>query len=178
MRKMMALKENNIKFIQGFGKLPIYADYISHVFDDEAAIWKQYLMEAFQLPQFFLDKGLHPFIFQPDNSNQTIIGTIEPSNDGIREFPFSLFIQKPDLNHEEDLEHCIHIWHFLIIVRWQLSQIQDISECYAYLETQRIDISKKEKLPDALLKKLGNFLINARLQTLIIGNDIDFTFGE
>ncbi|KPA19404.1 Type VI secretion system-associated [Candidatus Magnetomorum sp. HK-1] len=171
------MDKKNTRYIQSFGKLPFYADYISHVFDDEAAQWKKYLMERFQ-SQLSIDAGLHPFIYNSQNSNLKIVGTIEPSHDGIREFPFSLFVAKPVIKNQDELKNCIHIWHVLMTIRWQLTKINDIESCYAYLETCSIDISREELLPDDLSIKLNAFLIDAEKQILTIGNDIDFTFGE
>jgi len=165
----------NKRFVQAFGKLPIYADYISHVFDNEAAQWKQYLMEVFQ-KQFRIDEGLHPFIYNLQKNK--IVGTIEPSNDGIREFPFSLFIVKSVSKDMDGLDYYIHIWHYLMAIRWKLTIIDDIHSCYSFLETCSIDISQQKQLPDEFAQKLSDFLEESEQKPLTIANNIDFTFGE
>lgn len=77
--------------VQAFGKLPFYKDYLRWISSPASEDWRSWLVANYP-EKVQLSEGMRPFIFFPANEARIVVGQMEPSNDGIRDFPFSLFI--------------------------------------------------------------------------------------
>ena len=144
-------KKNKTFSVQMFGKLPLYKDFISMLSEKESMIWRELLLKKFKNNLNFSQKYT-PFIFKPAQK-KLIVGIIENSSDGIREFPFSLFV----LLSNDYL--FIPVWDALKRIRVELETINDIDELYHVLQgkTLQLESEKNElcqNLPDLSIKDL------------------------
>jgi hypothetical protein len=77
--------------VQAFGKLPFYKDYLRWISSAASEDWRCWLVSNYP-EEVHLAEAMRPFIFMPASEAPIAVGQIEPSNDGIRDFPFSLFV--------------------------------------------------------------------------------------
>lgn len=76
--------------VETFGKLPCYKDYISVVITEGAVQWRTWLIDSFQ-GKIMPPEGKWHFIYQHRKDADPVVGVIQASSDGLRQFPFSLF---------------------------------------------------------------------------------------
>jgi len=133
--------------IQGFGKLPFYKDYISMVSAPEALRWRDWLLERFGKKKWRMPLGKWPFVFQSSPQTSMIIGIMESGTDGIREFPFSLFLVFDDdgIRGQTHWKTMITIWENLKNIRNDMNEAKDIDSFYASLRSQFIPMHSKRK---------------------------------
>lgn len=76
--------------VETYGKLPCYKDYISVVITEGAVQWRTWLLDSFQ-GKIMPPAGTWHFIYQHRKDADPVVGVIQASSDGLRQFPFSLF---------------------------------------------------------------------------------------
>ena len=121
--------------VETYGKLPCYQDYISVVLTPEANQWRSWLLTAFA-GETMPPVGLWPFIYQPRKNGRAVIGFIQASSDGRRQFPFSLFaVVGWNLGKDEQLgwATACSVWAQLQPLHSQVVQCQDVRELFAQL---------------------------------------------
>jgi hypothetical protein len=129
--------------LQAYGKLPLYSDYISVLADDTGNKWRVWLLKTFGRDGMRLPAGRWPYAFCPSPGASIVVGLIEDSSDGIREFPFSLFaVYPPDRqNGWYNWDRLIMIWDQLDRLRSQLTEVESIDACYHLLQARSIELS-------------------------------------
>ena len=134
---------------QAFGKLPFYRDYLRWVSSEAAESWRMWLVEKFS-GDAALPPGKWPFIFQHHPGSALVIGLIEPGTDGIREFPFSLFVAADRaLLKSRYFGGCvISIWHSLALIRDQIARHNDIDRFNRFIREQTVVVKKRESGPE------------------------------
>ena len=113
-----------------FGKLPIYQDYINFVPDPASNAWKSWLLSSFGHDDLDIPPGVWPFCYRPVGMTDFLIGVVEPSSDGIREFPFSLFVVWDGKKSLGDWAGLHALWESLISLRGELVVHHDIEPFY------------------------------------------------
>jgi hypothetical protein len=122
--------------VEIFGKLPCYQDYISLVTSPASVHWRDWLLERFRdtsLPP----EGLWPFIYQHRKNGEVVIGMVRASSDGLREFPFSLFVAGGRAILRSPSESAT-IWRELAVLHGQLLAAPDIQGVYARCAGRKI----------------------------------------
>ena len=121
--------------VETYGKLPCYQDYISVVLTPEANQWRSWLLTAFA-GETMPPVGLWPFIYQPRKNARAVIGFIQASSDGRRQFPFSLFAVV-GWNLAKDEQHgwatACSVWGQLQPLHSQVVQCQDVRDLFTQL---------------------------------------------
>ena len=121
--------------VETYGKLPCYQDYISVVLTPEANQWRSWLLTAFA-GETMPPQGLWPFIYQPRKNTRAVIGFIQASSDGRRQFPFSLFAVV-GWNLARDEQHgwatACSVWGQLQPLHTQVVQCQDVRDLFTQL---------------------------------------------
>jgi hypothetical protein len=131
--------------VETYGKLPCYKDYISVIFTTGAAQWRTWLLESFQ-GKSMPPEGVWPFIYQYRKNADLVIGLIQASSDGLREFPFTLFVVCSRGSKRGGLcsrSLAVSIWQELESLRQQLIDAKDIQDFYTRLSGKRISLSGK-----------------------------------
>lgn len=126
--------------VETYGKLPCYQDYISVVLTPEANQWRSWLLTAFA-GEMMPPLGLWPFIYQPRKNGRAIIGFIQASSDGRRQFPFSLFAVVPwNLGKDEHngWATACSVWGQLQPLHTQAVQSDDVRHLYTRLSAIRV----------------------------------------
>lgn len=134
-------QENEIA-IQAFGKLPFYQDYIAVLNTAEANQWRSWLLSVFSKENLRIPKGRWPFVFNFSPQSKLVVGLIEDSSDGIREFPFSIFAICHGVKKEGwfKWDTIIEIWQVLSYHRDALASKDNIDACYRLLRSKTINI--------------------------------------
>ncbi len=81
--------------LQIYGKRPFYKDYIAVVTTKGGIRFRDWLLSTFGGEGIAPPPGLNPFVFRGGPGRELVAGLLEPSSDGLRKFPFSIFA---DLN--------------------------------------------------------------------------------
>jgi hypothetical protein len=132
--------------VESYGKLPCYKDYISVIATAGAAQWRSWLLENFQGENMPPD-GVWPFIYQFRKNADPVVGLIQASSDGLREFPFTLFVVCGKGSGRGGLcsrPMALSIWRDLEILRQQLIEARDIQEFYARFTGKRVSLAVKQ----------------------------------
>jgi len=150
--KKIFKKNNEQLHLQAFGKLPFYKDFISIVSDRESIVFREFLLNEFKVPLKPIENST-PFIFNA-TPKKLLVGMIENSTDGLREFPFSLMVSLNKNNCQ-----LLKVWEELTFIRNELKKINDINECYQLLKGKTIQIDTEKEvvnqlIPDILDKEL------------------------
>lgn len=127
--------------MEAFGKLPFYQDYITLASSPEAMTWKTWLLQFAGREKHRVPSGKWPFLFQNAQKSKFLIGIIEDSTDGIREFPFSLFCVLP----QKGIHSAPDIWQALTAIRSNLDDLVTIDTFYQRLRGKQIPLSVKDK---------------------------------
>ena len=128
--------------VETYGKLPCYKDYISVITTTGAAQWRAWLLESFQ-GKIMPPDGVWPFIYQYRKNADLVIGLIQASSDGLREFPFTLFVVCSRGSKRGGLcsrPMAVSIWEELESLRQQLIEAKDIQDFYARLYGKRVSL--------------------------------------
>lgn len=151
-----------LKFIvETYGKLPFYKDYIAVVTSGPALQWKSFLLDNFGQDGMKIPQGRWPFIFQAAPRADLVVGFIEASSDGIREFPFSIFTVCKSGRGE--IPYCQEtvsgIWQKLYAIRKRLASVQDIGECYGIIRgrTILVEVGKKNVQGEFRVDRSGDW---------------------
>lgn len=121
--------------IETYGKLPCYQDYISVVLTPEANQWRSWLLTTFA-GEMMPPPGLWPFIYHPRKNARAVIGFVQASSDGRRQFPFSIFTVVPwNLGKDEHdgWATACSVWAQLQPLHTQVVQCQDVRDLFAQL---------------------------------------------
>jgi len=139
-------KAKKIFNVEAYGKLPIYNDYIDTVFEQESVLWSRYLQNTFDNRQRLPD-GLWPFIYLSSIKSNAVVGIIEQSSDGSRQFPFCVFTVQKNFHVKEGIG-IIEIWKELECIRTQIKKINDINNFYEIVQgkTFHIDLEQTEPI--------------------------------
>ncbi len=129
--------------VEAFGKLPFYQDYISLATSPEAMEWKTWLLQFAGKHQHQIPSGRWPFLFQNTKKSKFLIGLIEDSTDGIREFPFSLFCAVT----QKRMNSVPGTWQALTTIRSNLDDLATIDTFYQRLRGKQIPLSVINKSP-------------------------------
>jgi len=135
--------------IESYGKLPFYKDYIAIVTSKPAIQWKAFLLDNFGQEGMVIPDGCWPFIYQGGPKTELIVGLIEESSDGIREFPFSIFTVCNTVRG--DMPYCFEtingIWHKLFQIRDELDKVDNIDLCYRIIRGKMVQVKVGKKKP-------------------------------
>jgi hypothetical protein len=128
--------------IETYGKLPFYKDYIAIITSKSAIQWKAFLLNYFGHDNMVIPSGHWPFVYHESPKSDLIVGLIESSSDGIRQFPFSLFTACKIAKGESpyNLETIDNIWKKLLQLREELETAENISECYSIIRGKSITV--------------------------------------
>jgi hypothetical protein len=129
-----------------FGKLPIYQDYINIVPDAAGNAWKTWLLNSFGHDGIDIPPGVWPFCFRPAGMSEFLVGVIEPSSDGIRQFPFSLYVVWQDKKGLRDWAGLHSLWDRLVSLRGELLSHQTVEEFYQVLGGKLLVMDKGESM--------------------------------
>jgi hypothetical protein len=163
----------NLQFtVETYGKLPFYKDYIAIVTSKSAMQWKAFLLDSFGQEGMKIPAGNWPFIYQNSPKSELIVGLIEDSSDGIRQFPFSFFVVCA--SGKGNIPFCSEtvcgIWQQLLHIRGALGQVNDIAGCYGVIRGKNIQVKVGDKnyTGDFVLDRDGDWprLVVARSQNL------------
>jgi hypothetical protein len=129
--------------VETYGKLPCYKDYISVITTPAAAQWRSWLLESFQ-GTIMPPEGVWPFIYQHKKNADLIVGVIKASSDGLRQFPFTLFVVCSKGNRKGGL--CSRplaqlIWQELLDLHQHLIGAEDIQSFYTRFSGKTISSS-------------------------------------
>ena len=132
--------------VETYGKLPCYKDYISVITTAGAAQWRSWLLDSFQ-GKIMPPEGVWPFIYQHKKNSDLVVGVIKASSDGLRQFPFTLFVVCSKGSHKgglcsRPLAHSI--WKELQDLHQQLIAAEDIQAFYARFYGKRISPSAEK----------------------------------
>ncbi len=130
--------------VETYGKLPCYQDYISVILSPEANQWRSWLLTTFA-GETMPPLGLWPFIYHSRKNARAVIGFIQASSDGRRQFPFSLFAVVPwNLSKDEQLgwATACSVWAQLQPLHNQVVVCDEVRHLYAQLSAIRV-------IPDA-----------------------------
>ena len=119
--------------VECFGKLPFYRDFISVATTNEAVQWKNWLLNFAGKKYPPLPKGLWPFIFRSSSKSDVLVGFIEDSSDGIREFPFSIFCSVSKGKSVFNQGTLDTIWKKLIELQQNIETVSTIDDLYKML---------------------------------------------
>ena len=119
--------------VECFGKLPFYRDFISVATTNEAVQWKNWLLNFAGKKYPPLPKGLWPFIFRSSSNSDVLVGLIEDSSDGIREFPFSIFCSVSKSKNVFNQGTLDNIWAKLIELQNSIETVPTIDNLYTML---------------------------------------------
>ncbi len=141
--------------LEVYGKLPFYQDYIAVLSTPESAAWKSWLLGFAGREGIRLPPGRWWFLFRQARKSALIAGIIEHSSDGIREFPFSLFISLAGIKTGLLPAAALITWRVLLKERQALDGLTSIEQCYQQMRGRQILIEppkgdKIPKLADAL----------------------------
>jgi len=129
--------------VETYGKLPCYKDYISVITSAGAAHWRSWLLDSFQ-GTIIPPEGVWPFIYQHKKNSDLVVGVIQASSDGLRQFPFTLFVVCSRGNRKGGLcsiPLAHSIWQELLDLHQQLVGAEDIQAFYARFYGKRISPS-------------------------------------
>lgn len=104
--------------VEVYGKLPFYKDYISNVATPETNMWQEWLLKIFGQENMFIPKGIWHFLFSPAKNANLVTGIVMQGSDGLRNFPFSLFVSLGRPSIKTPLK-----WAELFAVKDSLNQI-------------------------------------------------------
>lgn len=104
--------------VEVYGKLPFYKDYISNVATPETNMWQEWLLKIFGQENTFIPKGIWHFLFFPAKNVNLVTGIVMQGSDGLRHFPFSLFVSLGRPSIKNPLK-----WAELFAVKDSLNQI-------------------------------------------------------
>lgn len=107
--------------VEVYGKLPFYKDYISNVATPETNMWQEWLLKIFGQENTFIPKGIWHFLFSPAKNVNLVTGIVMQGSDGLRNFPFSLFVSLGKPSIKNPLK-----WAELFAVKDSLNQIYGI----------------------------------------------------
>ncbi|MFZ5764382.1 MAG: hypothetical protein ACOY4H_02155 [Thermodesulfobacteriota bacterium] len=141
--------------LEAYGKLPFYQDYIAVLSSPEAVAWKGWLLAFAGRPGIRLPPGRWPFLFRQQRKGPALAGIIEQSSDGIRQFPFSLFVSLAGIRTGLLPAAAPLAWRLLDRERRELEKIVSIEECYSRLRGRQVTIepvkgTAEPQLADAL----------------------------
>lgn len=114
--------------VECFGKLPCYQDYISLVITKGASPWRDWLLAYFH-ETLIIPEGVWRFVFEPHKNCDPVVGLIQASSDGRREFPFSLFVVG-DRKLTGSLAALHAVWEELAALHWQLVAAPNVQGIY------------------------------------------------
>lgn len=126
--------------VETYGKLPCYKDYISVVITEGAVQWRAWLLDSFQ-GKIMPPEGKWYFIYQHRQGADPVVGVIQASSDGLRQFPFSLFTVCRRGSGRKGLcsrPIAISIWQQLEDMYQPLIGVGDIQAFYAQVYGKKI----------------------------------------
>ena len=153
MAKLFSFKKKRLN-VQGFGKLPFYKDYISVVSAPEALKWREWLLGTFGRKKRRVPNGQWPFIFKSSPGDGLIVGVIGPGTDGVREFPFSIFLVFEDGGGRvtgrgrNRWSAMTDIWNDLKNMLNKLTVLKDIDACRSFFRSRSVSIYPENKNGD------------------------------
>ena len=106
--------------VEVYGKLPFYKDYISNVATPETNMWQEWLLKIFGQENTFIPEGIWHFLFSPAKNANLVTGIVMQGSDGLRSFPFSLFVSLGRPSIKKPLK-----WAELFAVKDSLNQIYE-----------------------------------------------------
>ena len=119
--------------VEFFGKLSFYRDFITVATSKEAVNWKAWLLDFTGKEYLPLPEGSWPFIFRSSSKSDVLVGLIEDSSDGIREFPFSIFCSISKSKSVFNQGTLDNIWVKLIELRNSIETVSNIDDLYKML---------------------------------------------
>jgi hypothetical protein len=128
--------------VETFGKLPCYQDYISLVTTKASVHWRDWLLAQFR-GDTVPPEGLWPFVFQHQKNGMLVVGLIQASSDGLREFPFSLFVAC-DTKMVSSPAGLTAIWGELKALHWQLLAAPDIQGVYGCCAGRKVSLDPEQ----------------------------------
>ena len=151
-----------------FGKLPIYQDYINVVPDAAGNAWKTWLLNSFGHDDIDIPPGVWPFCFRPAGMSDFLVGVVEPSSDGIRQFPFSLYVVWDDKKGLREWGGLHELWDRLVSLRGELLTHQTIEGFYQILGGKTLVMEKGESLSPGIDSVLESCLGFQNDQTIFL----------
>lgn len=126
--------------VETYGKLPCYKDYISVIITEGAVQWRTWLLDSFQ-GKVMPPEGKWHFIYQHRKEADPVVGVIQASSDGLRQFPFSLFTVCNRGSGRRGFcsrPMAVSIWQQLENMYQPLIRVADIQAFYAQLYGKKI----------------------------------------
>ena len=114
---MLGIFKNKYR-VEVYGKLPFYKDYISNVATPETNMWQEWLLKIFGQENTFIPQGIWHFLFSPAKNANLVTGIVMQGSDGLRSFPFSLFVSLGRPSIKSPIK-----WAELFAVKDHLNQI-------------------------------------------------------
>lgn len=122
--------------VECFGKLPCYQDYISLVITKGASPWRDWLLTNFR-HTILIPAGVWRFVFEPQKNGEPVVGLIQASSDGRREFPFSLFVVG-NRKLSGSLTALDAVWEELAALHWQLVASSHVQGIYSSCASRQV----------------------------------------
>lgn len=146
----------NEYMIEAYGKLPFYKDYISVITSTEASLWQEWLLRIFGQKNTLIPKGVWHFLFFPAKGAHLITGIIMQASDGIRNFPFSLFVtlSRSTIKNQLKWAELFAIKDDLIKIYKEVYEASDIQNCYATLSGLTLE-TRNKKIKAMYLDSVG-----------------------
>lgn len=135
--------------LEVYGKLPFYQDYIAVLSTADGVAWKSWLLGFAGRQGVRLPPGRWLFLFRRTRKSPLTAGIIEPSSDGIREFPFSLFVSLDGIKTGLLPAAALTTWRLLLKERGALDGVSSIDQCYQQIRGRQLllEPAKEEQNP-------------------------------
>ncbi len=132
--------------VETYGKMPFYKDYINVITSPEAGLWQEWLLEVFGEKGALIPGGIWHFLFCPAKGAHLVMGIIVQGSDGLRNFPFSLFVtlNKPTIKTQMKWAELFVIKDRLTGIYNALCRAEDIDSCYTILSRHTLEIHKSD----------------------------------
>ncbi len=132
--------------VEVYGKLPFYKDYINTIASPSGSLWQEWMLKVFGQKNTLIPEGIWHFLFFPAKDAPLITGIIMQSSDGLRNFPFSLFVPlgKSGIKNELKWAQLFAVRDGLLQIYKALYTVSDIDDFYQTLSGQKLETSKKE----------------------------------
>jgi len=124
--------------VECFGKLPCYQDYVSLVTSRGATRWRDWLLSTYR-GETLPPEGVWRFVFESQQHGEPVVGLIQASSDGRREFPFSLFVVG-DPRLLRSPAALTAVWEELAALHWQLIAVPDIQGIYTCCAGRKVSL--------------------------------------
>jgi hypothetical protein len=161
----------NQYMVEVYGKLPFYKDYINIIASTETSLWQEWLLNVFGQKNTLIPQGIWHFLFFPAKDAHLVTGLIMQGSDGLRNFPFSLFVSLGRQAIKNQLK-----WAELFAIRDHLIEIyktvytaSDIDGFYRTLSGTSVETNRKN-IKSGYLKSVRL----PDLTPLIRGQDSEF----